>query len=507
MTRFGRRSGVFCHPTSLPGPNGIGTFGDSARDFLDRLEAADQSCWQLCPLGPVSGDHGNSPYVAYSAFALSPLLIDLETLVDEGLLPARAIADARTPAALPTGWVDYDAVRAFKTPLLRDAFETMLETDTHRRAFDAFRERHDWLEPYALFRALRAQFDGDAWTEWPEPIRDREPDALERWRTKLETEIEYHEFTQWLAVSQWRTLKTYATECEIDIVGDLPIYVGHDSADVWANQSYFEIDEHGKPALVAGVPADPEGNPPQKWGPPVYDWDAIAADGYEWWIDRFSWLFELTDIVRIDHFLGFDHYWAIPADEPATVGEWHDGPGWELFAAVRAETGTLPVIAEDIGFTTPETDRLRRRLEAPGLKVLQYADWCVADDPDLPHTGDSDCVVYPSTHDTNTVRGWYEALSDRQRACVHRYLDLADADGTEDASDAIHWALITAAWESDAGVAISTVQDLLGLGAEARFNTPGTAEGNWGWRVSREELEALPVDRLQSLTAATGRDR
>jgi len=495
MSRFSRQSGVFAHPTSLPSSHGIGSIGQPSREFVHTLADADQSLWQLCPLGPLSSIHGNSPYQAYSAFAIEPLLIDLDLLVEEELLtaeettPAEPFSDER---------VDYDAVREFKYPLLRTAFERF---DEERPAalwsdFESFQEETDWLENYALFRALKREFDGQAWTDWPEPVALHESTALDEYREKLADEIRYREFLQFVAARQWDQLRNHATQVGVKIVGDMPIYVAQDSADVWAHPELFELKDDGTPKDVSGVPSDGN-NPAQKWGPPVYDWAEHEATGYQWWIDRLDRQLELADIVRLDHFRGFEEYYAIPAEGDGSDGEWRSGPGLEFFRTIEDGLGELPIIAEDIGFVTEEIEQLRRDIDAPGMKVMQYADWCSEEHIYLPHTYERDTVAYPGTHDTNTVRGWYESLDDRQVECLHYYLG---TDGTE-----IHWDLIERAWHTASVMAITPLQDLYGLGAEARFNTPGTESGNWDWRCTPEGLDQFPIERLRTLTDEAGR--
>ena len=490
MTRFSRQSGVFAHPTSLPSPHGIGSIGQPSRKFVDTLAEADQSLWQLCPLGPISGVHGNSPYQAYSAFAIEPLLIDLDVLVEAELLTPQ---EATPTAPFPEEYVDYDAVREFKYPLFRTAFDRFDEDrpDELWDAFEQFREETDWLENYALFRALKREFDGQGWTDWPEPVALRAEDALEEYRDELSDEIRYREFLQFVATRQWNRLRAHAEQRGVKVVGDLPIYVAQDSADVWAHPELFELEEDGTPKDVSGVPAD-ENNPAQKWGPPVYDWAEHEASGYEWWVARLERQLELADIVRLDHFRGFEEYYAIPADGEGHEGEWRSGPGIEFFRRIEEELGELPFIAEDIGFVTEEITQLRRDIDAPGMKVMQYADWCAEEHIYLPHTYEQDTVAYPGTHDTNTVRGWYESLDDQQVDCLHYYL------GT-DGSD-IHWDMIERAWHTASVLSVVPLQDLYGLGADARFNTPGTETGNWDWRCTDELLDRFPAERLRTIT-------
>ncbi|MFP9059419.1 4-alpha-glucanotransferase [Natrialbaceae archaeon A-chndr2] len=497
---FERSSGVFCHPTMLPGPHGIGSFGEPTRGFLDRLADADQAYWQICPLGPTAAIHGNSPYQSSSTFAIEPLLIDLEDLVSRDLLSEPATEpDPVYDADLSAETVHYEAVREFKTHRFRQAFDRFEDGDFDalEQAFSAFRRRAHWLEDYTLFRALSDVYDDRSWLEWPEPIRLREPSALERWREDLARERRYCAFLQFLAYEQWMDVREYAADRGIEILGDMPIYVALDSADVWANPACFELGDDGRPEQVAGVPPGP-GDDGQKWGNPLYDWSHLESSGFDWWVDRVSWLTELVDAVRLDHFRAFESHWSIPVEKPAHEGEWRPTPGSALFDTIREAVGRVPFVAEDLGFVTDEVQTLRRSIDAPGMKVLQYADWCVDGHLYQPHTFERDTVAYPSTHDTNTVRGWYDGLGADQRDCLHYYL------GTD--GSAIHWDLLEAAWESDSVLAIAPIQDLYGFGSGARFNTPGTAAGNWNWRCTPEQLEAFPTERLRELTARTGRD-
>jgi len=489
---FERASGVFLHVTSLPGPRGIGTFGARAEEFVDALAEAGQSFWQVCPLGPTDGIHGHSPYQSFSAFAGNPLLIDLAALRDRGLLTD----DDLDP--IPDGSphrVEYDRVAGAKLPALRTAFERFEagrgDPDGHE-GFDAFRERASaWLGDYALFRALKRRFDGRSWLDWPAEYKQRDPDALATAREDLADEIRFREFVQFRFDRQLRRIHEYATGRDVRIVGDVPIYVALDSADVWADPTVFDFDENNDPVAVAGVPPD-TGEPGQKWGNPLYDWDHLAETGYEWWRRRFSRLFEGADVARVDHFKGFEQYWAIPSDGAPEDGEWREGPGAAVFEAVADELGDLPLIVEDLGHLTPGLERLRREVGAPGMRVPVYADWCDPDHRYRPHTYGEDVVGYTSTHDSNTVVGWYESLDARGRDCLHYALE---TDGSD-----IEWTIIEAVWRSDAVLAMTQVPDLLGLDSHARFNTPGTAGGNWDWRVTREGMEAALGGRLWELT-------
>ena len=494
--RFDRSDGVFCHVTSLPGPYGIGDLGDGAAAFCSFLGEAEVDYWQVCPLGPTSSAAGESPYQSPSAFAGNPLLIDPAGLVDDGWLDP---SDLEPLPEFPTDRVDYDAVREYKLPLLRTAFERFDGTSTPateeaRAAIDAFRDREPWVADYALFRALSAARPEDTWVEWPEPLRTRDPDALRRAREDHAETVRYHEFVQWTFDRQWADLRATAAEEGVAIVGDVPIYVALDSADVWASPEAFRLDEGNRPTVVAGVPPNP-GDDGQRWGNPVYDWDRLAESGYDWWIDRFRRLFELADVARLDHFLGFVRYWAIPADadDPA-AGEWHEGPGRALFDTVERELGEAPFIAEDLGFADARMDDLMAEFGFPGMRVPQYADWCEGGNAYQPMHYPEDVVGYTSTHDTDTWVGYYEDLPAEQHDCLHYNLGF-DGDG------AIEWEIIEDVWSSEAVLAMTTVQDLLGLGSDARFNEPGTVEGNWEWRVDGDALTDDLAGRLRELGA------
>ncbi|GGL37286.1 4-alpha-glucanotransferase [Halarchaeum grantii] len=491
---FERTSGVFCHLTSLPGSHGIGDLGAGARDFLDFLDAADQSLWQFCPLGPTTGVHGHSPYSSPSTFAGNPLLLDLHALGDRGWLTD---AELEAPDTAEPTHVDYEAVASFKRERLRTAFERFEQSaDADASdAFEAFRERErDWLADYALYRALKRAHGGESWTEWPRELRERDPDALAAAREEHADEIRYHAFVQWRFDEQWRALREAARERGIQLLGDVPMYAALDSADVWANREAFAVDTAGDPEAVAGVPPS-AGDDGQRWGMPVYDWDSLAADDYGWWVRRLDRLFDLVDVARLDHFKAFDAYWAIPADAASAAdGEWHPGPGAAFFERVREDLGDLPFVVEDLGFLDDGVLGLRDRLGFPGMRVPEYADWCAEHHRYKPSDYPRDCVAYTSTHDTDTAAGYYESLDERQRDCFDYALDF-ERDGSP------AWALLDAVWDSPAVVAMTTMPDLLGRGSDARLNTPGTATGNWGWRVEDGALTDDLAARLADVTA------
>lgn len=486
---FERQSGVFLHVSSLPGPDGIGTLGEPALEFIDYLAAADQSLWQTCPIGPTDPGKGNSPYSGYSGRAGNPLFINLDALVEAGW-----VDDFDRPA-FDDREVEYERVIEFKRSALRQAFAGFEERadEDERSAFDEFCDQHaDWLDDYALFRALDERFVG-IWIDWPADAKYRDPEALERYRDQEAEAVRFRQFLQWVFEQQWQELKSYATERGIDLVGDMPIYVGTNSVDVWANPEIFKLDEDLQPVYVSGVPPDDFSDTGQLWGTPVYDWEAVAERDYDWWIQRFAGLLERFDVFRIDHFKGFESYYQVPAEEDTAIeGEWVSGPGQDVFRAVQSALGDLPIIVEDLGEITDATNELRDAFGFPGMAVAAMADWCDPDNKHHPAMYDERTVVYTSTHDSKTTMGWYEDLSWEQKDCLHYAIG---HDGGE-----IHWDVIETVWDSDALMTLAQFQDFHGLGADHRFNVPGTAEGNWRWRVLPEELDPAVADRLATVT-------
>jgi 4-alpha-glucanotransferase len=483
-----RASGILLHVTSLPGP-GVGDFGEQAHRWLEWLAAAGQHVWQILPLVPI--DAGGSPYNGLSAMAGNHALIAPQGLVADGLLPEAAVE----PPQFPAGRVDYAGLLAWKDRLLREAFDRFRggAAPQLRAGLARFRERHqDWLEDYALFRAVREAHQAAAWTEWELPIRLREPRALEQWRARLADRLDDHVFRQFLFERQWQALHRRAGELGIRIIGDIPIFVAHDSSDVWAHRELFWLDERGHPTVVAGVPPDYFSVTGQRWGNPLYRWDRLAQRGYRWWTRRFRRIFEQVDIARVDHFRGFEAYWQIPADEPTAVnGHWVPGPGLSVFAAVEAALGRLPIIAEDLGLITPEVEELRQRLGFPGMRVLQFAFDLDPRNPHLPRNYPPDCVAYTGTHDNPPVVEWWSAAEAVVREQVEQ---LGVTEGGE-----IHWDLMRLVLESPAELAVLPLQDVLGLGSEARMNTPGTTEGNWLWRADAGALTPAVQQQLRDL--------
>ncbi len=467
-----RSCGILLHPTSLPGPGGIGSFGADARRFIDLLHDMGMSYWQLLPLTPPAC--GNSPYSSFTAFGGNPLLIDLEWIAREGYL-----SDLSRNAGYPEDHVDFTAVTEHKMELLHQAgtvFLAQQETD-RRHEFHHFCDTTPWLHDYALFMALKLRFHGKCWSKWPAEASRITTEAYQKYSEELGQEIGIQKYLQWQFSRQWRDLRSYANQRGISLIGDIPIFVAYDSADVWRHPELFQLDQQGKPMIVAGVPPDYFSADGQLWGNPHFDWDAMAQNGYQWWVERFRTTFELFDVVRVDHFRGFEAAWQIPAKaKTARNGVWIEGPGEHLFDALQAALGSLPIIAEDLGVITPGVITLRDRYNFPGMKILQFAFEGGPTNVDLPHNHGRHCVVYTGTHDNDTTKGWYESVSDVVRGEMDAYL------GT--GSDDCVGSLMRAALMSVADTAIIPFQDLLKLGSEARMNIPGTAFGNWEWRFN-----------------------
>ncbi len=505
--KAGRRTGILLHPTSLPGRFGIGEIGDEAHRFLESLARAGTGLWQVLPLGPTG--YGDSPYQSLSAFAGNPLLISLETLEREGLLDAEALS---SPPPFPEDVVDFGGAIEFKLPRLQKAYERFCETGTPPQwdAFHAFqREQGTWLDDFALFVVAKEAHGGVSWDEWEPGLRDRAPEALAAWRKEHAREIESRQFWQYLFFEQWRAVRDHARHRGILVMGDIPIFVAHDSADVWARPDLFRLDHEGRPQVVAGVPPDYFSATGQLWGNPLYRWDLMAQDGYRWWVERFRATFAMVDAVRLDHFRGFEAYWEIPAGEPtAENGKWIKGPGAPFFQAIRDALGDLLIVAENLGVITPEVEALRERFDFPGMAILQFA-W--GSDPQggdfLPHNFPRNRVVYTGTHDNDTTLGWWTAgvgdstrsveEVEREHAFALRYMN---SDGSE-----IHWDFVRTVLASVADLAIVPLQDVLGLGSEARMNLPGRPGGNWKWRVRSGAVTREIERRLRTLSENYGR--
>jgi 4-alpha-glucanotransferase len=490
-----RAAGVLLHPTSLPGRYGIGDFGDELIAFLDWAESAGMRIWQVLPLNPPG--YGGSPYGCHSSYAGNPLLISPQHLLRDGLLPEHAI-DALPDFAEDR--VDFDSVALFKWNLLREAWRNFNAHDggDHHHELQRFEADNLWLDDWALYASLKEKHGGAQWTEWPHDLVLRDPTAMANARRELDDDIRFQKFIQFLFFRQWATVRQAADARKIEIMGDVPIYVASDSADVWSNRHLFQLDEDGQPLAVAGVPPDYFSATGQRWGNPLYRWDVLRQTNYRWWVSRVRAAMRFADIVRIDHFRGFAAYWEIPVEEETAVrGRWMPGPGKALFDAIREALGDLPLVAEDLGFITPEVHELRRAIGVPGMKILQFA-FSKVNSPHLPHCYDPETVVYTGTHDNDTARGWFENAPRSERDLAERYLGV-------DGSGSIEWALIRAAFTSVAKTAIVPVQDILGLGSEARMNRPGDGDANWSWRFAPGALTRDHADRLRRLAEITGR--
>jgi 4-alpha-glucanotransferase len=497
-----RGSGVLLHPTALPSAYGVGAFDEAAFTFLEFLSKSGFKYWQLCPLGPTG--YGDSPYQCFSAFAGNPYLIDPAALVTAGLLTPEAIAPLR---ALSPDRVDFGALYQLKLPILFSAHKTWRGSPSRVLSygdFPEFQRKHAaWLDGYTLFSALKEHFNGQPWWEWPLELRSFARAQKSPLRQELAPRAEGFAFLQYLFFGQWAELRQRASRLGISIVGDTPIFAALDSADVWANPELFQLDPKTlRPLVVAGVPPDYFSADGQLWGNPLYAWPAHQAQNYAWWIDRLRTNFELTDIIRIDHFRGFDSYWAIPAGSTtARTGTWERGPGLDFFKAVRAALPGCKLIAEDLGELNPDVVALRDATGLPGMSILQFAFGGKADNLYLPHNHRANTIVYPGTHDNDTTRGWYASTEEKTRDHVRRYLRVSGND--------ISWDFIRACYSSTANLAVFPLQDLLNLDSAARFNTPGKSQGNWSWRYRPEQLRALrdnTAGYLRELAALYGRE-
>jgi 4-alpha-glucanotransferase len=490
-----RASGILLHPSSLPSRGGIGDFGPAAHEFVEFLAAARQGLWQILPLGPIGW--GNSPYSAISAFAGNPLLISLERLAEAGWI------DHGRLAVLPEdeGRVDYDRVRASKLPLLREAAGNFLANAAGRARtrYENFRAENGWwLEDYALFVNLRERHPGGAWNQWPRQLARRQPEALEKARAELKDALEVTRAVQFAFFEQWRALHQACRRRGIRMVGDVAIFVSYDSADVWTHPQIFRLNHDLEPEVVAGVPPDAFSATGQRWGNPLYRWDVLKQDGYRWWIQRMRWALETCDLVRLDHFRGFEAYWEIPAGAPTAVhGRWVHGPNDDFFSVLRQGLGGFPLIAEDLGMITPEVHALRERLQIPGMKVMQFAFGNVGAHIYLPHRFDHNCVVYTGTHDNDTTLGWFRSIPEAERRAAEAYV------GNDPAG--IQWAFIRAAETSPARYCIIPIQDVLGLGSQARMNMPSRSDGNWTWRYHHAMLQPWMAERLATLAEVSDR--
>lgn len=489
---FQRSSGVVLHPTSLPGRFGIGDLGQSAYEFIDFLARSGQKIWQVLPLGPTGYEH--SPYTMnFSAFAGNPLLISLEMLAEEGLLDGDQLQPVVNQERADQ--VDFDRVIPHKTRYLRQAFERFQPDE----AFEQFcQEQAYWLQDYVLFMALLSANGGKEWSDWEGNLAHRQPEALKHQEAALKGDIQYHRFIQFKFFEQWKALRSYANGKDIQIVGDISIYVCYNSADVWANPQCFKLDpESLRPTYIAGVPPDYFSATGQLWGNPVYDWHYLQSTDFNWWTQRFKATLEYVDVVRIDHFRGFEAYWQVPAgEENAMNGEWVKAPGEFFFETLGQRLGSLPVLAEDLGIITPEVENLRDKFQFPGMRILLFAFAEDAKNPYLPHNYIHNCAVYVGTHDNDTAIGWWHRASPQEKQFLGEYLGVESAKHITE----VHWMLIRLAYSSVADLAIVQLQDILGLDNSARMNDPSTPFGNWCWRYSDSALLTDEVAyRLQNL--------
>ena len=494
-----RGCGILLHITSLPSRFGIGDVGPGARNFVDFLAGADQSYWQVLPLNPTSNGEANSPYSSSSAFAGNVNLISPELLVRDGYLPHESISSL---LSFPEDQVDFKAAISFKSNLLDRAFENF-KSRINKSGYEKFcAENSYWLDDFALFVALKEHFKGQNWGEWPPEIKNREPKALSAYSEKLRERIEKEKFWQHIFFSQWIETKDYTNKHDIKIVGDLPIYMSHQSSDVWAHQDLFKLDDQKRPAYLSGVPPDYFSKTGQLWGNPVYNWDRIKETGFDWWIKRVRHNLTLCDLLRIDHFRGLAGYWEVPAGQKTAInGKWVLAPGTEFFSTLTGFIPTLPIIAEDLGTITPDVKELMNKFGIPGMKVLLFAfGGDLAENPYLPHNHIKNCLIYTGTHDNNTIKGWYnnEATAD-EKENLARYL------GCTPSPDNINWTLIRLAMMSVADLVLISMQDILGLDSEARLNIPSTTHGNWKWRLNEAQLTEAISCKLKDMTLTYGR--
>ena len=494
---FPRSSGILFHPISLPSRGGIGDFGPAAYEFLDFLASARQGLWQVLPLGPPA-NKGNSPYSSTSAFAGNPLLISLERLAEHGLIESSKLN--RLPTEI--GPIDYDAVRADKVPLLREAAKNFLTSagGEAKTRFDRFvADNSWWLEDFVLYDGLRERYQGQPWNAWPSQLARHEEKALATARKEMAPELRLLRVIQFFFWEQWHALRQYCAQKSIRVVGDVAIFVDYDSADVWSQRQLWRLGDDLEPEVVSGVPPDAFSATGQRWGNPLYNWDAMRATGYRWWVQRLRWATETCDLIRLDHFRGFAQFWEIPASEKTAIkGRWVDGPRDDLFHKLREELGGLPFFAEDLGYITPDVHALREAQHIPGMAVLQFAFGDPGAHVYLPHRLTPDHVVYTGTHDNNTTVGWWKSgATEYEKRAALAYLGCPN--------DGIHWAMIRAAHDSPANLSVVPLQDVLGLGSEARMNTPSKEVGNYHWRCEPGMLTAPLAEKLAALAEVADR--
>lgn len=489
-----RESGILMPVSSIPSKYGIGCFSKEAFEFIDFLVAAGQKMWQVLPLGPTS--YGDSPYQSFSTFAGNPYFIDLEALIGCGLLSYEE-CDA-CDFGEDEKSVDYEALYKSRYKVLKKAFRRF----TSNREYETFvEENKDWLDDYSMYMAIKDVHEGKSWDQWPKALRQRDPAELCKVQIELKDDIEFYRFLQYMFHKQWKNLHEYANKKGISIIGDIPIYIAYDSADAWANPALFELDEDLKPIIVAGCPPDAFSKTGQLWGNPIYAWDYHKKTGYAWWLKRMRQCMQMYDVIRVDHFRGFDEYYTIPyEDETAEHGAWKKGPGMDLFAVIQKEMPNTRVIAEDLGFITDTVIKLVHDTGYPGMKVLQFAFDSREESDYLPHNYDKNCVVYTGTHDNDTIRGWYDTMDPEDRKLSVRYMNNATTPRSE-----IHWDFIRMAMASVANLCIIPVQDYLGLGTEARINIPSTLGGNWTYRLEKGQLTEELAGKIKKMTKLYGR--
>ena len=495
-----RKSGILLHVTSLPSEFGIGDLGKTAYAFADFLADSCQTVWQLLPFNPSSPACGNSPYCSFSAFAGNPLLIAPDLLVEDGYISWKDLSGA--PDFDPAK-VDYEKVTEFKNRILEKAYQKFRQMPDAGCGYKQFVSANaHWIDDYALFVSLKERFSGAPWNEWPKEIRDRTQPALHEWTKKLADSVDREKFNQFLFFRQWSALKSYCNEKKIEVIGDIPIYVSHDSSDVWTNPEYFKLDSEKKPVFVAGVPPDYFSNTGQLWGNPVYSWEKIRETSYAWWTSRMAHNLKHFDIVRLDHFRGFVAYWEVPATEKTAInGKWVNTPAREFFHTLRMRFPSLSIIAEDLGVITPEVREIMNLFDFPGMKLLLFAfGGSLSTNPYIPHNHVQNCVVYTGTHDNNTVKGWFQ-----HDATEGEKKNLLAYFGRELDQNTVTGQLIRTAMMSVASTVIIPIQDLLELGAEARMNTPSVTHGNWEWRVTAKQLTADLAEKIANLTRVYGR--
>lgn len=488
--KFERASGILLHPTSFPGPFGIGDLGPQAHRWVEFLHGAGCGLWQVLPLGPTG--YGDSPYQSFSSFAGNPYLISPEMLLEDGLLHSNDLVES---PKFPADRVDFGNLIPWKVGVLDRSFIQFQHSDSKelQSEFEEFRtENSFWLDDFCIFMAIKEACGGGSWVNWPKPLVQRESAAIEKAREKYSTAIHRQEFRQFIFNRQWKALREHANEKNILIIGDIPIFVAHDSAEVWAHPELFALDKDGNPTFIAGVPPDYFSKTGQLWGNPLYRWKVHQADGYHWWLNRLSAVLRLVDIVRLDHFRGFAAYWEVPfGEETAVNGRWVPGPGEDFFATIQKSLGDLPIIAEDLGVITPDVVAMRERFNLPGMRITQFAFTGDPKEPFLPHNHEKNSVVYTGTHDNDTSRGWYERVPEEEKSFYRRYLN---RNGSQ-----VAWDFIRATWSSVAVFALAPMQDFLELDNKARMNYPGNPSGNWTWRMLDSAMSTELQEKIKEL--------